>query len=137
MGAEEVSPFKVSEWIGQWLNPHRARQNSPPVQPGGAKDPTLRDCCNAVAVLASAEPRRMLFGMDQAILEQQALRLPARARALLAEALLESLDDDAVREIEAAWGQEAEARLQAFHRGELDSLDGSGVLREVRRKYQK
>ena len=75
--------------------------------------------------------------MDQAILEQEALRLPARARALLAEALLESLDDDAMREVETAWGQEAEARLEAFHRGEIKALDGPSVLREVRIKYQK
>ena len=75
--------------------------------------------------------------MDQAILEQEALRLPSRARALLAEALLESLDDEAMREIQTAWGQEAEARLEAFHRGEMKTLDGPGVLRELRSKYQK
>lgn len=75
--------------------------------------------------------------MDQAILEQEVLRLPPRARALLAEALLESLDDDAMREILAAWGEEAEARLEAFHRGEVKALDGPGVLRELRSKYQK
>ena len=75
--------------------------------------------------------------MDQAILEQEALRLPARARALLAEALLESLDDDVAREVDASWRQEAEARLQAYHRGELKALDGPGVLRELRGQYQK
>jgi putative addiction module component (TIGR02574 family) len=75
--------------------------------------------------------------MDQAILEQEALRLPARARALLAEALLESLDDDAMREIQTAWGEEAEARLEAFHRGEIKALDGPTVLRELRTKYHK
>ena len=75
--------------------------------------------------------------MDQAILEQEVLRLPARARALLAEALLESLDDDAMREIQTAWGQEAEARLEAFQRGEIKALDGPSVLRELRSKYQK
>ncbi|MHC1766602.1 MAG: addiction module protein [Verrucomicrobiia bacterium] len=75
--------------------------------------------------------------MDQAILEQEALRLPTRARALLAEALLESLDDDAARAVEASWGQEAEARLQAFHRGELKAVDGPGVFRDLRRQHQK
>jgi putative addiction module component (TIGR02574 family) len=75
--------------------------------------------------------------MDQAILEQEVLRLPPRARALLAEALLESLDDDAMREIQAAWGQEAESRLEAFHRGEIKALDGPSVLRGLRSKYQK
>ena len=75
--------------------------------------------------------------MDQVILEQEVLRLPARARALLAEVLLESLDDDAMREIQGAWGQEAEARLEAFHRGETKALDGPDVFRELRSQYQK
>jgi hypothetical protein len=39
------------------------------------------------------------------------LRLSARARALLAEALLESLDDDAMRGVQTMWGQESETRL--------------------------
>jgi putative addiction module component (TIGR02574 family) len=75
--------------------------------------------------------------MDQVILEQEVLRLPARARALLAEVLLESLDDDAMREIQSAWGQEAEARLEAFHSGEIKALDGPSVFRELRSQYQK
>ena len=41
--------------------------------------------------------------MDQLILEREAMRLPPKDRALLADALLGSLDDEAVREVEAAW----------------------------------
>ena len=102
-------------------------------------DPNIpsADGANPFAALATTGVRGMLGCMDQAILEQEALRLPPRARALLAEALLESLDDEAAREVEAAWGQEAEARLEAFHRGELKALDGPGVFRELRRQYQK
>lgn len=73
--------------------------------------------------------------MDQAILEREALRLPAHERALLADALLGSLDDDSVRQVEAAWGKEAEARLAAYHRGEITALDGPEVLRELRGRY--
>jgi len=41
--------------------------------------------------------------MDQAILEREALRLPAHQRALLADTLLGSLDDEAARKVELAW----------------------------------
>jgi hypothetical protein len=56
--------------------------------------------------------------MDQVILEREAMSLPARERALLADALLASLDDEFVRDIEAAWAQESEARLEAYRRQE-------------------
>jgi putative addiction module component (TIGR02574 family) len=70
--------------------------------------------------------------MDEVILEQEAMRLPARARALLADALLGSLDDEAAREIETEWVQEAEARLEAYRRGEISALDGPKVLQDLR-----
>jgi len=75
--------------------------------------------------------------MDQAILAREALRLPAHERALLADALLGSLDDEAVRQVELAWGQAAEARLVAYRRGEVTALDGPSVLRELRGRYTK
>jgi putative addiction module component (TIGR02574 family) len=75
--------------------------------------------------------------MDQAILEREALRLPAHERALLADALLGSLDDEAMRQVELAWGREAEARLVAYQRGEVTALDGPSVLRELRGRYAK
>ena len=55
----------------------------------------------------------------------------------IADALLVSLDDECVRDIEAAWAQEAEARLEAYHRGEASALDGPLVLREIRNRYAK
>ncbi len=60
------------------------------------------------------------------------MRLPTRDRALLADALLGSLDDDAVREVECSWAREAESRHEAFRRGEISALDGPAVLRELR-----
>lgn len=75
--------------------------------------------------------------MDEAILERQALSLPAHERALLADALLGSLDDEAQREIETAWTQEAEARHTAYLRGEVAALDGPTVFRELRSRYAK
>jgi len=75
--------------------------------------------------------------MDQTILEREALRLPAHQRALLADTLLESLDDEAGRKVELAWAQEAESRLAAYHRGELSALDGPTALRELRDRHAK
>jgi putative addiction module component (TIGR02574 family) len=77
------------------------------------------------------------MGMDQVIIEREAMSLPPRERALLADALLVSLDDDFVRDTEAAWAQEAEARLEAYHRGETKAVDGPLVLREIRNRYAK
>ncbi|MGO8676173.1 MAG: addiction module protein [Limisphaerales bacterium] len=70
--------------------------------------------------------------MDQALLELEALRLPAHQRALLADALLGSLDDEAAREVERLWAREAEDRLAAFRRGEISAVDGPSVLKDLR-----
>jgi len=75
--------------------------------------------------------------MDQAILEHEVMQLPARERALLADALLGSLDDKTVREVETAWAREAEARLEAYRRGEVVALDGPTVLQELRGRFRK
>lgn len=75
--------------------------------------------------------------MDQAMLEREALRLPPGERALLADALLGSLDDEASREVEAAWMRVAEERLTAFKRGEETALDGPRVLEDLRARYRR
>ena len=75
--------------------------------------------------------------MDEVILEREALKLSANERALLADALLSSLDDEAVHKIEAAWAKEAEDRLKAYKAGKLEALDGPTVLRELRDRYSK
>lgn len=70
--------------------------------------------------------------MDEMMLEREALRLPPRERAMLADALLESLEDDASRAILAAWAEEAEDRLAAYHRNEMAAHDGAELLSELR-----
>ncbi len=75
--------------------------------------------------------------MDQAMLEREALRLPPGERALLADALLGSLDDEASREAETAWIQVAEKRLAAYRRGEEAALDGPRVLEDLRARYRR
>jgi hypothetical protein len=73
--------------------------------------------------------------MDQAILEHEAMRLPAHQRDLLADALLGSLDDESVRQVESAWAQEAEDRLAAYHRGEIAAENGPEALRGLRNRF--
>lgn len=75
--------------------------------------------------------------MDEMILQKEALRLPPGERALLADALLGSLDNDETRAIEAEWVAEAEARLDAYAKGELDASDGPSVMRSLKAKYGK
>ena len=70
--------------------------------------------------------------MDKAILECEALKLPPHERALLADALLGSLDDEAARQAEGACAREAEDRYQAYPCGEVQALDGPAVLQHLR-----
>jgi len=65
-----------------------------------------------------------------------ALKLPASERAVLADELLHSLDktDPA---IDALWAKEAEDRLAAYDRGEVEAIDADAVLAEMRERLKK
>jgi putative addiction module component (TIGR02574 family) len=65
-------------------------------------------------------------------IEEQAKRLLPEERARLAESLLESLQQEGIVEIEAAWEQEIQARVAAYQRGEVELIDGETVLAELR-----
>lgn len=73
--------------------------------------------------------------MDSAVLHAEALRLSPVERALLADALLGSLDEESSREVEVAWGQIADARLADCLREGTETLDGPTLLSELRRRY--
>ncbi len=66
--------------------------------------------------------------MDEATLEREAMRLSARERAFLADALLESLSDEATQQIQELWALEAEDRLRAFRDGRIPARDAKEVL---------
>jgi hypothetical protein len=70
--------------------------------------------------------------MDQAILESEAMRLSPQQRALLADALLVSLDDESTRAAEVAWACEAEVRRSAYLRGEIAAVDGPVAVSALR-----
>jgi hypothetical protein len=75
--------------------------------------------------------------VDQTILEREALKLPAYERALWADSLIKSLDEEATHEVESTWAQEAEKRLDACQRGEIQAVDGPALIAELRARFTK
>ncbi|HLA74949.1 MAG TPA: addiction module protein [Gammaproteobacteria bacterium] len=65
-----------------------------------------------------------------------ALKLPASERAVLADEILHSLDKTDP-EIDALWAQEAENRLAAYDRGEIEAMDVDAVIAEVRERLKR
>jgi hypothetical protein len=61
-----------------------------------------------------------------------ALSLSGKARAELADRLLESLDDQEDDEIDRLWAQEAADRIAAYERGEIASTPGEEVLASLK-----
>jgi putative addiction module component (TIGR02574 family) len=62
---------------------------------------------------------------------RDALDLPPIDRAELIEQILASFECPARQEIDAAWAQEAEARIDAYERGEIGAAPASEVFREL------
>jgi putative addiction module component (TIGR02574 family) len=68
-----------------------------------------------------------------ATVEQQATALLPDERARLAEILLESLHNEPVLEIEAAWQYEIAQRVARYERGEVESFPAEQVFAEAKR----
>lgn len=62
----------------------------------------------------------------------QALQMSPQDRALIAERLLSSLDAEADLEIEIAWQQEAQRRIEEIDRGEVVCLPWEQVISRLR-----
>lgn len=69
-------------------------------------------------------------------IEQAALKLEPKTRALLAGRLLESLETKEEKEIAAAWAVEAESRLTAYESGELKTVPADEVFKYPGRSAQ-
>ncbi len=67
----------------------------------------------------------------------EAMALPPMDRAELVEQLLASFDFPARAEIDAAWSTEAEDRLRAYERGDMDALTAEAVFRRIQRSPSK
>jgi len=76
-----------------------------------------------------------MLAMDVQSLRKGALALPQSSRALLAQALLESLDEDgATAELDTLWAKEAEHRYAEVKAGKVKCLPGKEVLARVRNR---
>jgi len=64
---------------------------------------------------------------------EKALELPRYARALLAEKLLESLDQDEV-EVTPAWREEIRRRCRELDEGKEELIPGDQGIDELRKK---
>lgn len=64
--------------------------------------------------------------------ERRAQLLTPDERARLAEVLLESLQENPLAEVRAAWQREIEERVAAYDRGEIQTLPAEDVFAEAR-----
>ena len=70
---------------------------------------------------------------DQVVeLAEQGKALAPEDRSRLVDLLLVSLHEDPLAQIETAWDEEAERRLEAYDRGEVRAIDGEEVLAKAR-----
>jgi len=65
---------------------------------------------------------------------REALGLPPIDRAELVEQILASFEFPARQDIDAAWAQEAEDRIDAYKRGEIKSSPASEVFKDIDRQ---
>jgi len=65
---------------------------------------------------------------------EEALSLPPAERAEIAERLLSSLDAPARQRVDELWADEAEERLDAFAKGEIEVVPAKQVFDQVSRK---
>jgi putative addiction module component (TIGR02574 family) len=64
--------------------------------------------------------------------EKQALNLSVDERAVLAEHLIESLDDLDDADNEDLWLEETERRYQAYRQGHISSKPATGAVQDAR-----
>jgi putative addiction module component (TIGR02574 family) len=69
--------------------------------------------------------------MSLTSIQEEIVRLSSTERAMLIDFLWESLDEERIKEIEAKWAAESEERIDAVDRGELQTIDGPPVLRDI------
>lgn len=65
-------------------------------------------------------------------LARRVKQLPREERERLVDELLESLNEPATTELDAAWSAEIERRLAAYDRGEVQALSAEEVFAKAR-----
>jgi putative addiction module component (TIGR02574 family) len=69
------------------------------------------------------------------VLLEEALKLTAYERAEVAEQLIASLDELLDTDVEQAWQEEVQRRLQQVERGEVELIDSDTAMAELRKKH--
>ena len=69
-------------------------------------------------------------------LAEQAMNLPGESRARLADILVESLDTEALTQIDRLWLLEAKRRRDEVRSGKVKTIPGDEALRSVRDSLQ-
>jgi len=75
--------------------------------------------------------------MSLTSIQAEIVRLSSTERAMLIDILWQSLDEDRISAIETKWAVEAEERIDAVDRGELQTIDGPSALRGLRSSLRK
>jgi putative addiction module component (TIGR02574 family) len=77
-----------------------------------------------------------IFDMPMTVeqIAKEALALPSESRALLADKLVESLDNAALSRIDHAWLAEAKRRRDEVRSGRIQTIPGDEALAKVRRE---
>lgn len=70
-------------------------------------------------------------------IEDAALSLPPQARATLIDHLVESLDPEAQKRVEAYWIQVAERRAREMEDGTVTPIPGEEVMSRLRSRYKR
>jgi len=71
--------------------------------------------------------------MTLRVLEKEVLELLPRSRVRLAERIIESIDDYAHPELESAWDEEIERRVEEIRSGAEKGIPAEDVMKEARR----
>lgn len=66
-----------------------------------------------------------------------AMALPPGTRVMLAEHLLESLDTEDQKRIDALWAEEAERRDKEIEDGVVTPIPGEEVMNRLRARYRR
>ena len=66
-----------------------------------------------------------------------ALVLPPGTRAMLADHLLESLDGEDQKRIDANWAEEVERRIRDIDEGRVETIEGELVMEKLRSRFNR
>jgi len=70
-------------------------------------------------------------------LEEKILSLPCEDRIYLVEKLLKSLNSPSPEEIDKAWAEESERRIDEIESGKVQTIPGEQVFQEIRKRIKK